>query len=251
MNISKLLLVIAAPTLLWGSSAMAQSAHEEITHAHGASEHAHLLAETADAPFDSLKHIIDHAHDMIEEALDLAKAGDLAAAKDEMTDAVLTLESAHELSEAIAVSAASTHRFAEEAHMLVEKAVKINAAELAKDKNDPHLKANAAELAIADKQAGHADEEAETAEKEAEQAHQATERALNAAKAAAKANGSAVLGAINAAHDATEAADKAIWEAEHAVHDIDSSAEAAHDAITNAHNHTETVELIEIGEHQK
>lgn len=188
---------------------------------------------------------------MIEEALALAKQGDVAGAKDEMRDAVLTLEAAHEISEAIAVSATSTNRFAEEAHQLVEKAVKLNAAELAKDRNDPHLKANAVELARADEQAGHADEEAETAEKDTKRAHQATERALNAARAAASANGAAVLAAINAAHDATEAADKAIWAAEHSVHDIDNSAESAHEAITSAHNHTEIVELIEMGEHQK
>lgn len=251
MKTSKLLLAMAAPVLLCGSPAFAKGAHDILTHAHGASEHAHLLAETTDESFEPLKRLIDQAHDMIEESLDLARAGKGAEAKDEMTDAVLTLESAHALSEAIEVGATSTHRFAEEAHELVEKAVKANAAELARDRNDGHLKAEAAELVIADKEAGHADEEAESAEKAARQAHQATERALAAAKRAAGATGAALLSAISAAHDATEAADKLIWAAEHSAHDIHNSAEKAHDAITSAHNLSETVELIEMGEHQK
>lgn len=251
MKTSRLLLAIAAPALLCGSPVFAQDDHDILTHAHSASEHAHVLAETTDESFEPLKRLIDQAHDMIEEALDLARAGNSAEAKDEMIDAVLTLEAVHALSEAIEVGATSTHRFAEEAHMLVEKAVKANAAELARDRNDGHLKAEAAEIAIADKEAGHADEEAESAEKAARQAHQASERALAAAKSAAGASGAALLSAISSAHDATEAADKLIWAAEHSAHDIHNSSERAHEAITSAHNISETVTLIEMGEHQK
>lgn len=245
-------LSIAGPVLMSAAPAMAgQSAHQLLEHAQGASEHAHVLAETTDHSFDALNRLLDQAHDMVEEALDLAKAGNTAAGADEMEDAILTLEAAHELSEAIAMGATSTHRFAEEAHMLVEKAVKANAAALAANRNDVHLKAEAEELAIADKQAGHADEEAEIAEKATAKAHDATERALKAARTAKGASGSTLVAAINAAHEAIESADTITWAAEHTVHDIDNSAEKAHEAIDSAHNHSQTVELIQMGESQK
>ncbi|MEY4698178.1 MAG: hypothetical protein RIT14_2606, partial [Pseudomonadota bacterium] len=61
MTNMKLFYAAGAIASLAAGTALAETAHEAITHAHGASEHAHLMAETTDAAFDPFNHIIDEA----------------------------------------------------------------------------------------------------------------------------------------------------------------------------------------------
>jgi hypothetical protein len=248
---NKMLGAVSAIAILAAGAAIADTPHSLMEHADEASEHALLLAEAADAAMDPMSHVIDAAIVMIEDAHEMAEAGDTAGAKDEMVDAVLALKAAHELSEAVATSAASAHAYAEEAHMLTEQAVAANAEALAADAEDVHLLAVAEELVHADKEAGHSDAEAETAQNATEAAHVAVEAALAAAEAVAGLDGDAAHTAIEAALAATEAADDAAWAAEHTLHDLLGSSEHAHDVIMAAHNIAETVELIEMLEHSK
>ncbi len=62
----KMLCVESVLALFAAHSAFAETAHETITHANGASEHAHLFAEATDLQFDAYNHLIDEANEAAE-----------------------------------------------------------------------------------------------------------------------------------------------------------------------------------------